>query len=69
MKFCIDCKHCLIPATGVEYARCGLASKATLNLVTGETKIDGEYCAVRRLSACGPSAIDFEPKTAEQVAA
>lgn len=67
MKFCVDCKHCLIDNIEDEFQKepiCGVP--ASVNVVTGENKY--YTCDVRRTwdSHCGYLAKDFEPKILPQ---
>jgi hypothetical protein len=59
MNFCRDCKHCIIPALGIDYAKCALTNR--IHPVTGV--IVHRYCESEREHAdgCGVLGRYFEP--------
>ena len=69
MKYCKDCKHCLITDSGAFYARCSQDGEASL--VTG--KFESKclpFCETQRHSdnpsKCGVEARFFEPKQPDE---
>ena len=50
MVYCKDCKHCVIPETGLEYARC----RATFNdmLPTQDLVSGAPIPEIKRMSFC-----------------
>jgi hypothetical protein len=61
MKFCRDCKHCIVPP-GCDYSFAKCALTARVDPVSGDGKF--RYCADERVSPddCGPLGRYFEPQ-------
>lgn len=73
-RFCKDCRHAMIPPSGIRYARCarsGVKDEAVAEyLVTGEALNEpgsgGLYCSTMRLESqtlCGRDGKLWEAKT------
>lgn len=72
IKYCEDCKHCVLGLNGLQNARCSAVreDKNYDRFVARKFDVepDMKYCAVARVLSCGPDAKLFEPKTVEAVA-
>jgi len=62
--FCKDCRHFIVPETGIQFARCAMTR--TYNLVTGEEEF--QFCNSERCvphanvpHICGSEGSRFEP--------
>jgi len=76
-RYCCDCRFCIVPGTGLRYARCGRAGIKDDGAHYISPDFPGprpdEFCSTVRVSTredrCGPDAKWFEPKPALQEAA
>ena len=68
MKYCIDCKHCRLPANGDErFAMCGMARRTREGeqFISPRMEEKFSYCSTQRgdCGNCGNDAKLFEPVT------
>lgn len=68
-KYCTDCRHCFVPPSGLEYARCLVTADASNNNRFVAREFDTpekqhRYCSAARADAyaCAPDAKWFQAK-------